>query len=668
MVATVNNTSLITANTPQCLRTRRQWLCWRYEERNGKPTKVPYDAKTGRLAKSTEPATWTSFEEAVARYAKDDVYNGVGFVFAKDDPFCGIDLDACRREDGTLAPWAQAIVEQFPSYTEISPSDTGVKIFLAGKKPGFARSAVKNIDPDGGPGEMEIYQEGRYFTVTGNILPGRPVDVTDCQDQLDALCGRHWSPAPASAPSTPQGPIVTTLPPQPPEISGHRDDRVGRCLASMLQMRTTDKNDGSHRLFAAACRCVEHDLSDSEAQLCIWTYGRLRPFPKPWLHNDVLKRIRDAEDHVNRGEAVAGQSGIIKPAYRTVEDLVMETTGLRSPVINGILRQGETLNIIGAAKTGKSWMATDLALAVATGRPWLGLYETVKGDVLVLDNELHVETSANRIPKVATARGLDVSQYGKAVFVENMRGKLVDLLQLESYFNAIEPGAFKVIVLDAWYRFIPAKTDENDNGTIAQLYNAIDKYADRLKCSFVLIHHSSKGSQSGKAVSDVGSGAGAQSRATDTHLVLRPHEQDGAVVLDAVVRSWQPVKPMCLRWEFPIFNPASDLDPTQLRPDRPRRKPKEPKPETAGFKVPEWDTDTFVKVCVSDEGQVKDAILDIAARNGLSKARAKSLLQMAEAEKKVHRWMSGASKPVRFATVPPPLIEAPKRKRGRKRT
>jgi RecA-family ATPase len=65
---------------------------------------------------------------------------------------------------------------------------------------------------------------------------------------------------------------------------------------------------------------------------------------------------------------------------------------------------------------------------------------------------------------------------------------------------------------------------ENDNASMAAVYNAIDRYADRLGCCFVAIHHASKGSQAEKSVTDVGAGAGSMSRAADTHLILRPHE------------------------------------------------------------------------------------------------------------------------------------------------
>jgi hypothetical protein len=307
---------------------------------------------------------------------------------------------------------------------------------------------------------------------------------------------------------------------------------------------------------------------------------------------------------------------------RKVGDLWRSFPRLRPPVIHGLLREGETMNVIAAPKTGKSWLTIDLALAVATGRMWLDRYETVRGDVLIVDNELHPETSAHRIPKVAEARGIDQDEIADTVWVDNLRGGLRSLLDLGPYFAAIEPGRFKVIVLDAFYRFMPVGSDENDNGTMANIYNVLDAYADRLRCSFVLIHHSTKGSQSGKSVTDVGAGAGAQSRATDTHLVLRPHEENGVVVLDAAVRSWQPIDPVCLRWSFPLWNADPMLDATQLKHEGPRRK-REPK--QAGQ---DWTPATLVDQFIQGETH-KAEVLARAVEAGLTKTRAEDLYQAA---------------------------------------
>jgi hypothetical protein len=337
----------------------------------------------------------------------------------------------------------------------------------------------------------------------------------------------------------------------------------------------------------------------------------------------------------------------------SLADLVARYPDLRRPVIHGLLRQGETMNVISAPKIGKSWLVTDLALAVATGRPWLDTFTTEPGEVLIIDNELHGETSANRIPKVAAARQIGLGDVGGRVFVQNLRGHWQDIFSLGPYFGALEPGRFRVIILDAMYRFMPREMDENDNGTMANVYNAIDRYADLLGCCFVLIHHTSKGNQSGKAITDVGAGAGSQSRATDTHLVLRPHEEDDVVVLEAAVRSWPPVMPRCLRWAFPVWTPADDLDPTLLRSERPRRARKaEAAVDEAEQPEPTWDAERFAATFVTSKPKTRDAILAEANAVGLSDWKAERLLRRAEGLGLVHRWASGRNRPSAYANVP----------------
>jgi len=97
------------------------------------------------------------------------------------------------------------------------------------------------------------------------------------------------------------------------------------------------------------------------------------------------------------------------------------------------------------------------------------------------------------------------------------------------------------------------------------LYNLIDSIAAKLECAWFNIHHSSKGAQGEKSITDVGSGAGAQSRAADSHLILRAHEEDGGVVFEGAVRSFPPIQPIGLRWKFPLWVPDLSLDPDKLK-------------------------------------------------------------------------------------------------------
>ncbi|MCC6285693.1 MAG: AAA family ATPase [Phycisphaerales bacterium] len=334
------------------------------------------------------------------------------------------------------------------------------------------------------------------------------------------------------------------------------------------------------------------------------------------------------------------------PQFISVRQLMAACPALRPPVIDGLLREGETMNLIASPKTGKSWLVLDLAIAVATGRPWLGRFPTVAGDVLIIDNELHGETSANRIPKVAKARGIGTDEFADNVFIRNLRGGLQDIVSLGPFFRAIEPGRFRLIVLDAFYRFLPAGMDENANADMASLYNHIDRYAADLGCAFVLIHHSSKGNQSGKSVTDVGAGAGSQSRATDAHLVLRPHEEPDVVVLDAAVRSWPPRESACLRWAFPVWDVADDLDPKRLKVESPRRRPRADRPSPPE----DWTPERFVGAFMSGGPALRDEILMAAAKD-LSHAKASSMLKLAEARGLVQRVQPGPSDRVRFVVA-----------------
>lgn len=185
---------------PQCLRSLRQWLCWRYETRgDAKATKVPF-AIAGHRASSTSPDDWCSFEEALAAAPR---FDGIGFVFTSDDSICGIDLDNCLGPNGEITEWAAEISHRFGSYQEISPSGTGIKIWCLGKKPEGSRCQQK-IDG----GQIEFYSHGRFFTVTGDVWDDS--SVTNQQPAIDWLVEKYLK-QPAASAVRPQSPANFTL-------------------------------------------------------------------------------------------------------------------------------------------------------------------------------------------------------------------------------------------------------------------------------------------------------------------------------------------------------------------------------------------------------------------------------------------------------------------------
>jgi putative DNA primase/helicase len=147
---------------PSELRERPQWVAWGWEQKEDRWTKVPVNPLTGRRASSTDPSSWSSFDETYA-FAQREGLAGIGFVVTPNDPFVGIDLDHCRNpQTGEIDFWAQEIINRFASYTEVTPSGTGVRIWITtrdGLLPGREKGRRK--------GPIEIYARDRYFTVTG---------------------------------------------------------------------------------------------------------------------------------------------------------------------------------------------------------------------------------------------------------------------------------------------------------------------------------------------------------------------------------------------------------------------------------------------------------------------------------------------------------------------
>jgi hypothetical protein len=319
------------------------------------------------------------------------------------------------------------------------------------------------------------------------------------------------------------------------------------------------------------------------------------------------------------------------------------------------------MNVIAPPKSHKTYAVMDLAATVAIGGMWLGQFQTEPGNVLMIDNELHGETIASRLPKIADARGLQGErrdQFLDRLSVQSLRGKLKSIVEMGSYFAGIQPGQFQVIILDALYRFLPADIEENSNGGMASIYNFIDKIADRLGCCFVLVHHASKGLQNAKSVTDVGAGAGSQSRATDCHLVLRQHEEDGIMAVDAAVRSWKPIEPFCIRWDYPVWNLAPEFDPQHLKKPKSNRAAKAPvAPKEPAIA---WTPAMFVETFIESTSKTWASIVTSAAVAGLSERKVKLLCDSAVDAGLIHKWMpKKRTDPARYSTQEQPLIEIP---------
>lgn len=146
---------------PAELKALPQWILWKSEIRDNKPTKVPYQVD-GEMAQANNRRTWSTFATAVKFYLQGD-YDGIGFVFSRQDNYIGIDIDKCVV-DGKVNTFATEIIDTLDSYTEFSPSGKGIHIIIKGNLPQSVLGTGRKNAKHG----LEIYSYGRYFTFSGN--------------------------------------------------------------------------------------------------------------------------------------------------------------------------------------------------------------------------------------------------------------------------------------------------------------------------------------------------------------------------------------------------------------------------------------------------------------------------------------------------------------------
>lgn len=270
---------------PQEMRDLKSWVLWKLISRDGKPTKVPFQVN-GSPAKSNDPTTWSDFESCCERM---DGYEGIGFMFAESDPYCGIDLDGCRDpKTGIVSPWAKEIILKLSSYAEVSPSETGVKILVRGVWTGHGhKMEIENVERIGEKiPAIEVYDRLRYFAVTGVRLKGMTA-IAERQKELNELHEKFWK---TIAPAT---------------YEPQRDFRDVKSVVDRARSYLTklpyaiSGSDGHGRTYHAACvLCVGFGLSADDAMslLLEWNQGCSPPWSERELNHKINCAMKEGGD------------------------------------------------------------------------------------------------------------------------------------------------------------------------------------------------------------------------------------------------------------------------------------------------------------------------------------------------------------------------------------
>jgi AAA domain/DnaB-like helicase N terminal domain len=230
-------------------------------------------------------------------------------------------------------------------------------------------------------------------------------------------------------------------------------------------------------------------------------------------------------------------------------------------IVSGVLHQGSKLILGGYSKSYKTWTLADLALSVATGMPWLG-FETIAGKVLYVNLEIQAGFFRNRVMKMADAKHLELKEQPD---IWNLRGHPADYrVLLPKIRNRIRDEGYSLVIIDPTYKLLGI-ADENSATDITALLNMVDTVATTTGAAVVLAGHFAKGNASAKETIDRISGSGVFARDPDSLVIFTKHEEEGAFVVEMILRNLPPVKPFVVKWQYPLFVREGSLDPARLK-------------------------------------------------------------------------------------------------------
>lgn len=528
----------------QELKTKRQWVAWRFKERNGRTTKPPVNPHTGGGASHSDPATWGTYDQA-ATHAASHGLPGVGFVLSEGDDFTGIDLDKCIRPDGSLEPWAEYVTMLAETYTEVSPSGRGLRLISRGK-------VDQTVKCD--PAHVEIYRGLRYLTITGRQHPCSPGEIRPAPLTLDALMEHIKASAPDITPG--QAAPATASRTDFVGRTGHAAlERLGEWVPELFPTATFHKATGAYRvtsedlgreleedLSIAPTGIIDfglHDMGDprngkrtavdivleygdlpegaTEIDAAFWLCDKLGTAPEALGHSTAAAEF-GALDELDIGEPprpANKQDDFLEPEKKADIGfpITRASTALTSTLpprqwLYGYMLSRKYVGILaspgGVGKTAYTFAAT---LAMASGeahlhdrphkplRVWL---YNLEDDITELERRIqalarHYDVKPETLDNIILTSGRD----RPLQLVTQKDGKTIATNDAKHLADALLANNVDVLILDPLVNAhaIP----ENDNEAAAKLMRVVAKIADMANCAILLVHHTRKGFVAGEA-------------------------------------------------------------------------------------------------------------------------------------------------------------------------
>lgn len=485
-------------NIPTELKALRRWAPWKaiWNEERGKWDKVPYRPEGYGLS-SMQPDRWVSFEEAVRAFDTGaGKYSGVGLVLTGMTDVVGIDLDRCIT-DGQIAPWAQEIIDSVDSYTELSPSGTGLRILARGSIPEDVQDNTVGI---------EVYNghKGRFLTVTGDVLRDHPVRTP----HPDILTGLYTQYRKARTSAK----VISLVMPeliheiaipdvQDMDISptakdfltngpGSTDDRSALLHATGVQLYSAGYSDSmvfsilanNDHAFEIA---LSHRQQDGDrAMTYLWVEHCQKAKPKAITKDSILA---DFDDLTSDPEVVEAKKAEDRFKLETTEEFIVRRKA--SWIIKNVIPNANLGVIYGASGSGKSFFAFEMAAAIARGIEWRG-HKTTKSKVCWVAAEGQ-EDMRKRVAGYCLHHGVDPKELTNLYFVANAPN-MMELTDARALVKQIRiQGEFDLVVMDTLAQVMPGG-NENSGEDMGKVLGHCKEITRLTGAMVELIHHSGK--------------------------------------------------------------------------------------------------------------------------------------------------------------------------------
>ena len=463
-------------NIPAMLKALPRWVMWDWELRGDSWTKVPKNPRTNTRASTKQSSTWVSFDQAVAGL---DDHDGFGIVLP--DGIVGADFDDCLDE-GTFDEQSTMFLAMMPTYAEVSPSGTGVKLLAAG----HLDDEMRKISHGKG---VELYdgsKTNRFFTLTGNVVDIDHMEITSQRNSLHAIQA------------------MISEPKKDRHVDENDPEKVQKALQYLDHLDASRCEEYTEWLSVGMALHWCDSSDDMLEHWCEWSRQSSK-FDESVAHEKWESFGRNNSERVltlSHLRRLAKEDGY-DPDRWTCEMIsgsdLWDKQLTRDYLIEDFMVRNEPMIIGGASKTLKTTTALDMAVSISTGTDFLGKFRVPKKErVLFVSGESGELTLQENMKLIADARGLrkaDMCDFFLSTRLPNLTdSEIVDYLIWE-----VTQKFITVLMVDPLYRSLRVGDAASNVFAMGEKLELVAERIHRARLTTVLCHHFKK---QGKTHSD----------------------------------------------------------------------------------------------------------------------------------------------------------------------